>query len=247
MSFASREYEKAIKNADFNYQWSIISNEIRKLRERQRTIERAEARAEAQGIDRVIVDVAIGSEYARNKKMIETLSQIREETKKQVSAQKKGIEIPKARTYKALQIFERESARAKREAEEIPKASQRTLTAKIRRGVDEAANELIERMFFKGQFLNANYNKLIELSNKYKWVFDIKGFTLSDMFKGYVARNYAEFGSDTAFDFFNEVVEEELSDSPETSSKDGVQYVDGQHTIEEYRQAIAEIVRILKP
>ena len=247
LSFASREYEKAIKNADYNYQLNILSIEIKKLRERQRTIERAEARAKKEGIDKVIIDIAIGDEYSRNKKMIETLSQLREETKAQVRAQQKGLEIPKAKTYKGIHIFQRESARAQREKAEIPKASQRTLSAKIQRGVNEAVEEVIERMFFKGKFLNANYNKLVELSQKYKWVFDLKGFSLSDNFKSYIARNYAEFGSATAFDYFNEVIEEEISEEPETQIIDGVEYVDGVHTIEEYREAIAEIINALKP
>lgn len=247
MSFASREYEKAIKNADYNYQWSIISIEIRKLRERQRTIQRAEARAEKQGIDKTIVDIAIGDEYARNKKMIATLSEIREQTKKQVQAQRKGVEIPKAKTYKALQIFQRESARAIREKEEFPKPSQRTLTSKIQRGVNEAIEETINRMFFKGKFLTINYQLLKSLTEKYKWVFDIKGFTLSDMFKSYVARNYSDFGSDIAFDFFNEVVEEELPDNPTTTEIDGVEYVDNEHTLDEYYEAIKEIIKALKP
>ena len=246
MSFASREYEQAVKYGNYQYQWDILSIEIRRLRERQRTIERAEKRAEKAGIDRIIVDVATQAEFQQNKKDIETLSKLREETQRQVRAQKKGGEIPKAQTYKGLRVFQRQSAKIEREKQEFPKASQRTLTARIQRGMNEAVEETIDRMFFKGNFLKSNYNKLAELTSKYRWVFDIKGFSLTDNFKSFVARNYSDFGSDIAFDYFNEVVEEELSDEPTTNEKDGKIYVDETHTLQEYRKAIAEIVKALK-
>ena len=58
---------------------------------------------------------------------------------------------------------------------------------------------------------------------------------------------YADFGSDRAFDFFNEIIEDELNSVvPDVDVKDNKQYVDKTHTIEEYNEAINEIIRTLK-
>lgn len=250
LSFFEREYENAVKYGNFEYQWRLISNEIRQLQERQRTIERARQRAIKEGVDESLIDYTIRPEFELNKKSIEMLKTVRQETKERIKAEKQNAkDLPKVRTYKVVQYAQREGTRAEKEKKETPKASQRTLPAKIKKGVNEAIEELIQRMFFKGKFLTLEYQKLEELSNKYKWVFDILGFSLSDLFRQDVAKNYSDYSSATAFDFFNEVIDEQLNDTPKnTYEKDGVEYVDPQfeHTVEEYEQAIREIVAEFK-
>lgn len=250
MGFFEREYEKAVKNGDYNYQWRLLSLEIRYLNDRQRTIERARKRAEAQGTDETLIDYTVRPEFEQNKKAIEMLRTVREQTKERIRAERSGREdVPKVQTYKPIQYAQRAAARAEREAKETPKASERTLSAKISAGVNKAIEDLIERMFFKGQFLNLEYRKLEELTTKYKWVFDILGFTLSDLFRQDVAKNYSDYSSATAFEFFNEVIEDKISGEPKNTYKiDGVDYVDanGEHTVAEYNKAIREIIAAFK-
>ena len=256
MSYATRAYEEAIKMGDLKYQWAILSTQIRMLQERQRTIKRAEQRAKAQGIDHVITDIAIGAEFAQNKEIIQRLQEIRQQTRKAVSAQKKGQQIPKIQTYKALTTFRRMSARKEKEVASF-RPSERTLSAKIQRSANQAIEELIERMFFGGKmFEQDKYSKLEMLSKKYKWVFDFLGFTLSDLFRSDVAKNYGDYASDTAYEFFATVIDEDLHGHSQSSLtdvkgkyvKDGVDYIDDkyEHTVEEYRQAINEIVAEFK-
>lgn len=247
MSFFEREYEKAVRYGNYEYQKTLLSSEIRRLNERQRTIERAKQRALQKGYDEKLVDYSVETEKQLNQKTIDTLKAVREETRERLKAEKQGKEgetLPKVKTYKALQAVERQTARALKEEAETPKPSQRTLSAKIQKGINEQIEELIQRMFFKGKYLTFNYEQLSALSQQYKWVFDILGFTLSDLFRQDVARNYSDYSSATAFEFFNQVIEREISDSPLTYEKDGVEYVDSnyEHTLNEYNQAIREII-----
>jgi len=246
-----RLYSEAVQMGDYTYQWRMLSNEIRRLQERQRTIKRAEARAEAEGIDRTIIDIAVGTEFVQNKKMIERLSEIREETKARVRAEKKKADVlPKVNTARALMMIQRQNAREEAD-KRLFRPSERNLSFRIQKATNEAIEELIRRMFFKGNFLKANYLLLQELDSQYKWVFDYLGFTLTNTFKSDVAKNYADYASDTAFDFFSEVVTEKLSEQPakETYFKDGVEYIDEkfEHTVDEYQKAIRDIIAKLKP
>ena len=136
MSFASREYEWAIKQGDYKYQRVILSNEIRRLRERERNIRRAEARAFKEGIDIKIVKYAYEDEHEENQKLIETLSKIREQTVNRIKAEQKGEKLPKVQTYKALQGLQKKSV----QEEKMRKKpySERNLSAQLKATINVA-------------------------------------------------------------------------------------------------------------
>ena len=243
MSTFTRLYEQAIKQGNLDYQRTLLTNEISRLRDRQRSIERARRSAEKQGIDRVIIDIAVDPEFVQNKKWIDQLTQIREQTKQNIRASKSPkVEKVKVQSGVALNIGKRISAKQQKLKQEY-RPSERTISASIKRSSSEAVEEVISRMIYKGQFMQVAYTKLLALEQDYGWVFDILGYRLSDKFKQDIAQNYSSYASDIAFDFFN-TIDTQIPTSTPTARDDGT--IDGEHTIEEYQKALQMIINTIK-
>ena len=243
MSTFTRLYEQAIKQGNLEYQRMILSNEITRLRERQRSIERARRNAEKQGVNSVIIDIAVEPEFVQNKKWIAQLIQIREQTKQNIRANKSPkVEKVNVQSGIALNIGKRISAKQQKLEQEY-RPSERTIAASIKRSSSKAVEEVISRMIYKGQFMQVAYTEMLALEQDYGWVFDILGHRLSDKFKQDIAQNYSSYASDIAFDFFN-TIDNRIPTSTPTVREDGT--IDGEHTIEEYQKTLQMIINTIK-
>lgn len=230
-SFFTREYEKAIKQGSLEYQKTLLTLELRNIRERQRTIRRAVQRAEDKGIARTIIESATSAEYAQNEKFIETLEAVRAQTKAKIKGNKKGIEPPKIQTFKALHVGQKldqiKTAELKKPYKE------RNLSARIAHQSSMAVEEIIRRMIYTGGYMLMPYENMLALEQEYDWVFDILGTRLSDRFKNDILENYEDYASNDAYAFF-ESVDEYITDDVKVDEYNG-------HTREEFLAALDEI------
>lgn len=230
-SFFTREYEKAIKQGSLEYQQTLLTLELRNIRERQRTIKRAVQRAEAKGVARTIIESAISAEYAQNEKFIETLEAVRAQTKAKIKANKKGIEAPKIQSFKALHVGQKQDQL--KTAEQKKSYKERNLSRRIEYQASMAVEEVIRRMIYTGSYMLVSYETMLALEQEYDWVFDILGTRLSDRFKDDILKNYEDYASNDAYAFF-ESVDEYIPDDVEVDDYNG-------HTREEFLQVLEEI------